>query len=88
METRKPQESDALTADERSQLRRAHERLRSASKELEVLVATEPIKNRWEPEPAPPAILDAARAELQQAWEGVVRCQRETLGWDDAPASG
>ncbi len=85
METGQPQESDALTADQRSRLRRAHERLRSASKELEVLVATEPIKNRWEPEAAPAAILDAARAELQQAWEGVARCQSETLGWDDAP---
>lgn len=85
METEQPQESDALNADERARMRRAHERLRSASKELEVLVATEPIKNRWEPEPAPTAILDAARAELLQAWEGVERCQRETLGWDAAP---
>ena len=71
-----------LGADERLRLRRAHERLRTASKELESLLATEPIKNRWEPEPAPPEILDAARAELQQAWDRVAACQREVLGWE------
>jgi hypothetical protein len=53
-----------------------------------VLVATEPIKNRWAPEAAPPEILDAARAELQQAWAGVVRCQQEILGWDAESAAG
>jgi hypothetical protein len=74
-----------LSADERRQLRRAHERLRTASKELEVLVATEPIKNRWAPEPAPAAILDAARADLQDAYAAVVRCQQELLGWEIAP---
>jgi hypothetical protein len=72
-----------LTAEERQQLRRAHERLRTASKELEVLVATEPIKNRWAPEPAPAEILDAARADLQRAYAGVVRCQQEILGWEN-----
>jgi hypothetical protein len=78
----------ALSAEERTRLRRAHERLRFASKELEVLVATEPIKNRWAPEPAPPEILDAARAELQHAWEGVAHCQQEILGWNGDAASG
>ncbi len=53
---RTPQE---LTDEERRQLRRAHERVRTASQELMALVATEPIKNRWAPEPAPPEILDA-----------------------------
>jgi hypothetical protein len=80
-----PEQSDetaGLTGDERARLRRAHERLRSASKELEVLVATEPMKNRWAPEPAPPEILDAARAELREAWASVVRSQQEILGWD------
>lgn len=88
MGTEPAPEAEALSADERTRLRRAHERLRSASKELEVLVATEPIKNRWAPEAAPPEILDAARAELQQAWAGVVRCQQEILGWDGEPAPG
>lgn len=70
-----------LGEDERRRLRRAHEHLRAASKELESLLATEPIKNRWEPEPAPPEILAAARAALDEAWERVVACQRELLGW-------
>jgi hypothetical protein len=74
-----------LTAEERQRLRRAHERLRSASKELEVLVATEPIKNRWTPEPAPDAILNTARGDLQRAWQGVVEAQREILGWEIDP---
>jgi hypothetical protein len=77
-----------LTEEERRRLRRAHERLRAASKELEVLVATEPIKNRWEPEPPPPEILGAARAELQEAWAGVVLAQREVLGWETEPTIG
>jgi hypothetical protein len=86
--TEQPPEADALSADERARLRRAHERLRSASKELEVLVATEPIKNRWAPEPAPPEILDAARSELLEAWAGVIRCQQDILGWDAGAQPG
>lgn len=78
-------EAQELSAEERQRLRRAHERLRTASKELEVLVATEPMKARWAPEPAPAEILDAARAELQRAWEGVVAAQREVLGWEPGP---
>jgi hypothetical protein len=77
--------ADELSADERQRLRRAHERLRAASKELEVLIATEPIKNRWAPEPAPPEILDAARADLQRAYAEVARSQHEILGWESAP---
>ncbi len=84
MSTEQPPEAEALSADERQRLRRAHERLRSASKELEVLVATEPIKNRWEPEPAPPEILQAAREQLAQAWAEVLRGHEEILGWRDA----
>lgn len=73
---------EQLTEDERRRLRRAGERLRTASKELESLVATEPIKNRWAPEPAPPEILDAARAELAKAWTDLTRGYSELLGWD------
>ena len=58
------------------------ERLRTASKELESLVATDPIKNRWTPEPAPPEILDAARTELATAWRELTRSYSELLGWD------
>lgn len=77
-----PSTPEELTEDERRQLRRAHERLRTATQEVMSLVATEPIKNRWEPEPAPPEILDAARAELQTAWDELGRSYRELLGWE------
>jgi hypothetical protein len=73
---------DELTQDERRQLRRAHERVRTATHEVMALVATEPIKNRWEPEPAPPEILEAARRELDTAWEGLMGSYRELLGWE------
>lgn len=81
-----PGTPEELTAEERRQLRRAGERLRTASKELESLVATEPIKNRWAPEPAPPEILEAARSELATAWTELVRGYREVLGWEPPPA--
>jgi len=77
-----PSKPEELTDEERRQLRRAHERLRTATQEVMSLVATEPIKNRWAPEPAPPEILDAARRELQTAWDGLTRSYRELLGWD------
>jgi hypothetical protein len=77
-----PSTPEELTEDERRQLRRAHERLRTATQEVMSLVATEPIKNRWAPEPAPPEILDAARRELQTAWDGLTLSYRELLGWE------
>lgn len=73
---------EELTEDERRQLRRAHERLRTAAQEVMALVATEPIKHRWAPEPAPAQILDAARAELQSAWDELGRSYRDLLGWE------
>ncbi len=75
--------AEDLSTEERTQLRRAHERLRTASHELESLVATEPVRARWEPEPAPPEILAAARAELRGAYEAVTIRHREILGWDE-----
>lgn len=83
-----PGAPEELTEDERRQLRRAGERLRTASKELESLVATDPIKNRWAPEPAPPEILDAARSELWTAWGELVRGYRELLGWEPPAPRG
>lgn len=77
-----PSTPEELTDDERRQLRRAHERLRTATQDVMSLVATEPIKNRWAPEPAPPEILDAARRELQTAWDALERSYRELLGWE------
>ncbi len=70
------------TQEERVRLRRAHERLRTASKDLQSLVATDPIKGRWEPEPAPEQILQAAHEELRQAYAALTACQAEILGWD------
>lgn len=77
-----PGTPEELTQDERRQLRRAHERLRTATYEVMALVATEPIKNRWAPEPAPPEILDASRGELQAAWDELRDRYRELLGWE------
>ncbi len=77
-----PRAPEELTEDERRRLRRASERLRTASKELESLVATDPIKNRWAPEPAPPEILDAARSELQTAWSELMLGYSDVLGWE------
>lgn len=77
-----PSTPEELTDDERRQLRRAHERLRTATHEVMALVATEPMKNRWEPEPAPPEILDAARSELQTAWDELSGRYRDLLGWE------
>jgi hypothetical protein len=77
-----PTTPEGLSDDERRRLRRAHERVRTATQEIMSLVATDPIKNRWEPEPAPPEILDAARSELQTAWDELNRSYRELLGWE------
>ncbi len=65
--------------EERVRLRRAHERLRTASQELQSLVATDPIKGRWEPEAAPAEILAAAHEELRQAYVALVAAQEEIL---------
>ncbi len=67
--------------EERIWLRRAHERLRTASKDLQSLVATDPIKGRWEPERAPAEILEAAREELREAYAGLTACHAEIMGW-------
>jgi hypothetical protein len=69
-----------LSPDERKRLRRSHERLRAASQELEGLVATEPVRGRWEPEPPPPEILETARVNLRRAYEELARCHQEVLG--------
>ncbi len=69
-----------LSTEERKQLRRAHERLRAASQEVEGLVATEAVRGRWDPEPPPPPILDAAREGLQRAYDELTRVHQEILG--------
>ena len=88
METEGSPGAQKLGAEERLRLRRAHERLRTASKDLEVLIATEPIKNRWEPEAAPAEILDVARADLRRAYADIVSIHEEILGWEMSPEAG
>lgn len=73
--------SGDLPQEQRTRLQRAHERLRTASKELQALVATDPIKGRHAPEPPPPEIMQAARDELRDAYAGVATCHAEVLGW-------
>jgi len=72
-----------LSQEERVRWRRAHERLSTASKELQSLVATDPIKGRWEPDWPPPEILEAAREELRKAYIELTACQEEILGSGD-----
>jgi hypothetical protein len=71
---------------ERTRLRVSHGRLRTASKELESLLASEPIKGRWDSETAPTEVLDAARAELGEAYARLRACHAEILGPVAEPA--
>ncbi|HEX7275895.1 MAG TPA: hypothetical protein VF244_00835 [Acidimicrobiales bacterium] len=80
-EPRRPQH---LTADERTTLHRAHVWLRNASSALEALTATDPIRGRWVPAPAPDEALDGARADLRNAYAAIVRHHRDLFGWDDS----
>lgn len=67
-------------------MRRAHLRLRNASSALEALVATEPIRGRWAPEPATPEALEGARSDLHRAYQALLVLDEELLGW--GPPSG
>jgi two-component sensor histidine kinase len=64
-------------ADERKRLRIVHHRLRNASQAIESLLATEPLKGRWAPAPAPAEAVEGAKRELEQAYQAVVDCHRE-----------
>jgi len=81
-----PRRPEDLTAEDREVLHRAHQRLRNTSQALEALVATDPIRGRWAPEPAPAEALQGARAELRAAYEALERRHDEIIDWDD-PAS-
>ncbi len=83
-EARRPEH---LTADERTKLHRAHQWLRNASSALEALTATDPLRGRWAPAPAPDEALDGARADLRNAYAAIVRHHRELFGWDDSVGS-
>jgi two-component sensor histidine kinase len=64
-------------ADERKRLRMAHHRLRNASQAIESLLATEPLKGRWAPAPAPAEAVDGAKVELAEAYAAVVACHQD-----------
>jgi len=76
-----PRKPEALTDSEREVLHRAHQRLRNTSQALEALVATDPIRGRWAPEPAPAEALQAARAELAKAYEALERHNDDLVDW-------
>jgi hypothetical protein len=66
--------------DARTRLRVSHGRLRTASKDLESLLVTEPIKGRWDAGEVPAEVLDAARGELGEAYVRLVATHTEILG--------
>jgi two-component sensor histidine kinase len=68
-----------FNAEERQRLRIVHHRLRNASQAIESLLATEPLKGRWAPEPAPEEAVDGAKNELAQAYLAVMACHQELL---------
>jgi hypothetical protein len=78
-----PRRPEALSGDDREVLHRAHQRLRNASQALEALVATDPIRGRWAPAPAPAEALRAARSDLQRAYDDLDRRHAELVDWDD-----
>jgi len=79
-----PRRPEHLTADERTQLHRAHQWLRNASSALEALTATDPMRGRWTPAPAPDEALDGARADFTNAYQAIVRHHRKLFGWDES----
>lgn len=82
-----PRRPEALSEEDREALHRAHQRLRNASHALEALVATDPIRGRWAPAPAPPEALQGARADLYKAYDALVRRHDELVDWG-APEAG
>jgi len=66
--------------EDRTRLRVSHGRLRTASKDLESLLVTEPIKGRWDAGAVPAEVLDAARGELGEAYARLTAAHTEILG--------
>jgi len=83
-----PRRPEALIDAEREVLHRAHQRLRNTSQALEALVATDPIRGRWAPEPAPAEALRAARAELAKAYADLERRHNELIDWNGPSREG
>ena len=68
---------EALTAEQRQQLRIVHHRLRNASQAVESLLATEQLPRRWAPAPAPPEAVQGALRELEEAYQAVLACHQD-----------
>jgi two-component sensor histidine kinase len=77
MEDASPADRTPLTADERQRLRLVHHRLRNASQAVESLLATEQLRGRWAPAPAPPEAVRGALNELRDAYQAMVACHQE-----------
>jgi hypothetical protein len=73
--------------EDRTRLRVSHGRLRTASKDLESLLATDPIKGRWDAGSVPPEVLEAARDELGDAYSRLIACHTEILGPSTGPGA-
>jgi hypothetical protein len=65
--------------EDRTRLRVSHGRLRAASKDLESLLVTDPIKGRWDAGSVPAEVLDAARGELGEAYARLTACHTQIL---------
>ncbi len=74
--------------EDQTRLRVSHGRLRTASKDLESLLVTEPIKGRWDAGAVPVEVLDAARGELGDAYARLTACHAEILGDPASPGRG
>jgi two-component sensor histidine kinase len=72
-----PRRTGDFNAEERQRLRMVHHRLRNASQAIESLLATEQLKGRWAPAPAPVEAVDGALTEFGQAYQAVVDCHRD-----------
>ncbi len=77
--------AEDLAEETREAIRLAHGRLRRASQECESLVATKPMRGRWDPSPVPPEVLETASAELHQAYQDVCRLHEGLAGWTPPP---
>ena len=79
--------AEGLDEEGRERIRLAHGRLRRASQECEALVATTPMRGRWEPTPVPPEVLETASAELHRAYQDVCRLHEGIPGWSPPPTA-
>lgn len=72
----------ALDEEQAEHLRRAHNRLRKASQDLEAFTVPRRLKGRWENAPVPPEVVAGVRAELDEAYRALWAGYAELLGWE------